>query len=122
MTRRDWTQPVLDLLHCLQGQQITLTSVDDGEESMLLLDAAPGDQALCAVDAICSVDASWLRVMQGQATGTLFIVLGNEPDELVADYGCTPSLEPVLEQAIEQHRTLWGGLEWAKAVFPERDT
>jgi hypothetical protein len=37
-------------------------------------------------------------------------VLGNEPDELVADYGAnTEEMMPFIEEAVEAHRKQWEG-------------
>lgn len=109
MTKRDWTQPVLDLLEQLQAQELELLAVDDGEGFIGLADGTAHDQQLAAADAITSVDMAWLAIGADKVTAHLCIVLGNEPDELVADWLAPPLLEPLIQLAIDQHRLLWEG-------------
>jgi hypothetical protein len=109
MARRDWTQPVLDLLALLQQQELELLAVDDGEGFIGLSDGTAHDQQLAAADAITSVDEAWLSIGSNEATAQLFIVLGNEPDELVCDWGGSKLLNPAIELAIDEHRLMWEG-------------
>jgi hypothetical protein len=109
MERRDWTQPVLDLLALLQQQELELLAVNDGEEVLRINKGPAHDQQLAAADAITSVDQAWLSVGTGEATAQLFIVLGNEPDEIVCDWGGSKRLDPAIELAIDEHRLMWEG-------------
>jgi len=111
MARRDWTQPVLDLLELLQQQELELLAVDDGEEVLRIGNGPAHDQRLAAADAITSVDVAWLSIGSNEVTATakLFIVLGNEPDELVCDWGGSKRLDPAIELAIDEHRLIWEG-------------
>jgi len=109
MERRDWTQPVLDLLALLQQQELELLAVNDGEEVLRINKGPAHDQQLAAADAITSVDQAWLSVGTGEATAQLFIVLGNEPDEIVCDWSGSKQLDPAIELAIDEHRLMWEG-------------
>ena len=110
MTTRDWTQPVLELLVQLQDQGLELISVDDGEERLKPEGNDPPERRLSIAKAITSVDASWLLIGKRERKATLFIVLGNEPDELVADWTASPWLNPLIEVAVDRHRQIWEGV------------
>lgn len=85
----DWNPPVMSLLNHLQEDGLRLVAVNDGCEWFHVDDTLSAlRQRLFAAEVITSVDESHLVVTDcsfGSATATLFIVLGNEPEELVAD-------------------------------------
>jgi hypothetical protein len=111
MTKKnyDWTQPVMSLLHKLQKADVQIISVNDGEE----YENVSGDTKLAArkdaADMITSVDESWVRVQYKDDIATLFIVLGNNTSEILADYSFTPGskLEEILESVSEAFYEQW---------------
>jgi hypothetical protein len=108
MARRDWTQPVLDLLELLQEQELELRTVSDGFERVEL-DGDADERRQAAADVICSVDMSWLSIGIGTFNAQLALVLGNEPDEIVCDWSSKGCLEPLIELAIDLHGQQWQG-------------
>ena len=83
------------------GPTVTL-SVDDGE-----CEHAPTRVLARAVRDIRAVDMAKVIVREGHHTqkriGTLLFVLGNAPDEVLADYGCADGSE--LEKALDRVMT-----------------
>ena len=108
MAQRDWTQPVLDLLELLQEQELELRAVSDGEERVKL-DGDADERRQAAADVILSVDMSWLWIGIDTSNAQLALLLGNEPDEIVCDWGGKDCLEPLIELAIDLHGQQWLG-------------
>jgi len=98
---RDWKPCVRDLLERLVAAGFAIGEIDDGDDTIefTTLDAA--------VDTITSVDEStvWLAA-HDKSDPVLFIVLGNGPNEIVADY-CGGS--PRLDMILEGHSNDWEG-------------
>ena len=110
MTYLDWTVPVLTLIHQLQNHDFDILSLHDGYEYIpIISNSGSPQERVEATEAIVSVDESWLTIGRGKDKGTIYIVLGNEPDELVADYAVREALSVDLEAAIEAHRKQWEG-------------
>jgi hypothetical protein len=112
MAYYDWTVPVRTLIHQLQNHDFDILSVNDGDEDIpIISNAGSPQERVEATEAITAVDEAWLRIgREGKQRGTIFIVLGNEPDELVADYGAnTEEMMPFIEEAVEAHRKQWEG-------------
>jgi hypothetical protein len=112
MTHPDWTVPVLTLIHQLQNHDFDILSVNDGYEYVPLISKSGSPQERVeATEAIVAVDEAWLRIGRGgNLRGTIYIVLGNEPDELVADYSAnTEDMMSLIEAAVEAHRKQWEG-------------
>jgi hypothetical protein len=110
MASYDWSVPVKSLLTRFQVEGFNITDVHDGEEMIQI------DQKLCksairraAADIIVSVDESYVLIEKHGMKATLFIVLGNEPEEIVSDYTYTPQLEELLEETIDKYVTQWEG-------------
>ena len=88
--------------------------VNDGEDKHHLdttLERVDGVGLL--VDAVLSVDMSMLRV-ENPAGGknTLFLVLGNNPGELVCDYTYSPDFEgnqATIDSIVDAHYEEWDG-------------
>jgi len=98
---RDWKPCVRDLLERLVSAGFAVSDIDDGGDliAFTTLDAA--------VDTIASVDESTVYTLaQDKSDPVLFIVLGNGPDEIVADY-CGGS--PRLDMILEGHSKDWEG-------------
>ncbi len=106
MARYDWSKPVSSLLNKLQQNGFTIAAVNDGEETVKM---DPKKSNLAnrkeATEIITSVDESGMRVTKGNMRGFVYIVLGNEPEELVCDYTDWDELETV----ITAHSRQWEG-------------
>jgi hypothetical protein len=118
MARLDWTKPVASLLHTLQTSGFTIQAVNDGQEICKFDHLNSVKARKEAVDAVTSVDESYVRIHDANQYGaTLFIVLGNEPDELVADWSHQPKFEQVrLENAIDAYINRWQGKKCPKVA------
>jgi hypothetical protein len=111
MTKKtyDWTQPVMSLLHKLQKADVKIIAVNDGDE----YENVVGDTNLAArkdaADRITAVDESWVRVQHKDDFATLYIVLGNDTNEILADYGFTPGskLQAIIEGVSEAFYEQW---------------
>lgn len=109
MARLDWTLPVRTLIHHFQNHDFTILSVFDGEELIPFVSSNQWTDRQEATDAITAVDEAWLNVSHEGRKARIFIVLGNEPDELVADYGCSEELMPLVDDVVDAHRNQWEG-------------
>lgn len=113
--RNNWKPVIGSLVHKLVKAGFTLTAVDDGEERIKVRTAKE------AVEAINAVDDSHLFLTKdfaGKPVKTwLFIVLGNEPEETVADYSIT-ELEPELEAVLDAFAARWEGVRVPKIKVP----
>jgi len=121
MAYYDWTVPVRTLIHQLQNHDFDILSVNDGDEDIpIISNAGSPQERVEATEAITAVDEAWLRIGRaGNQRGTIYIVLGNEPDELVADYGAnTEEMMPFIEEAVEAHRKQWEGKRCPLAKEP----
>lgn len=92
-TYNDWTPVVRSLCRALVEAGFSLHSVDDGEERVL---TPTVDKA---TEHVCAVDESHLFVTHPayDKRPMLFIVLGNDPCETVADYSDRPELDACVE-------------------------
>jgi hypothetical protein len=112
MARCDWSVPVKSLLAKFQEAGFNISNVYDGE------DMIPIDQTLSktkirhsAADIVVSVDESFVYINKDGMRARLFIVLGNDPEELVADYNYNPQLEELLEETIDKYTLQWEGVK-----------
>jgi hypothetical protein len=105
MTELNWAIPVRSMLNTLQHAGFTLTAVDDGEERVRL-EGSTVLRRRTAAEAICSVDESVLCLEGWGKRGMVRVILGNDPEELAADYTGN-FLE--LEEAIDDHARAWEG-------------
>jgi hypothetical protein len=107
--RYDWSQPVMSLLHKLQKAGVQIVSVNDGEG----YEKVSGNTKLAtrkdAADMITAVDEAWVRIQHQDDFATLFIVLGNNTNEILADYSFPPhtQLEEILEGVSEAFYEQW---------------
>ena len=105
----DWTQPVMSLLNKLQKSDVQIISVNDVEG----YENVSGDTKLAmrkdAADMITAVDESWVRVQYKDEFATLFIVLGNDASEILADYSYKPNseIEDILESVSSAFCEQW---------------
>jgi hypothetical protein len=107
----DWNPPVMSLLNHLQKGGLCLLAVSDGcewfhvDNRLSIL-----RQRLFVAEVITSVDESHVVVSDGSATATLFIVLGNEPEELVADIASgSDSLMDKVDDVVSLFSNFWEG-------------
>jgi hypothetical protein len=107
--RYDWTQPVMSLLSKLQEADVKIIAVNDGDE----YESVSGDTKLAirkdAADMIIAVDEAWVRVQYRDDVATLYIVLGNDTSEILADYSYKPNskLEGILESVSNAFHEQW---------------
>lgn len=111
MARLDWTLPVRTLIHHFQNHDFDILAVNDGEEDLNVVSLSGSlAERNEATEYITAVDEAWLFVSRNGMRGRIYIVLGNEPDELVADYGAnTEELMPFIDDVVEAHRNQWEG-------------
>jgi hypothetical protein len=107
MARCDWSVPVKSLLAEFQAAGFNVSAVYDGED-MIRIDQNLS-QTKTATDIVVSVDESFIYINKDGMRARLFIVLGNEPEEIVADYNYNPQLEELLEETIDKYTLQWEG-------------
>ena len=105
----DYTKPVMSLLHKLQQKNVAITHVHDGEQWERI---QPGTKLKVRQDAaeiITSVDESYVHIKHNGITGKLFIVLGNEPSEILCDYSYKEDsvLKTILNEVSEEFYIQW---------------
>ena len=111
--RYDWSQPVMSLLHKLQKAGVQIVGVAIGDDDEDGFEDVVGDNNLAirkdAANMITAVDEAWVRVQHQDDFATLFIVLGNNTNELLADYSFPPhtQLEEILEGVSEAFYEQW---------------
>jgi hypothetical protein len=88
MPRNNWTPVVLDLLYLLTEEGgAVLHSADNGDGFRMLNGSDITQLRKDFAEELASVDESRLRITMQFQQATLFLVFGNEPAELVADWG-----------------------------------
>lgn len=110
MASCDWSVPVRSLLHKFQMAGFNISNVHDGEE-MIQIDQSLSQTKIkhAATDVVVSVDDSFVYINKDGLCARLWIVLGNEPEEIVADYNYNPQLEELLEETIDKYTLQWEG-------------
>lgn len=101
----DFAPETLSLLNALLSAGFSLVSGNNGDD-----DFSPTDFPTLAafVEELTAADEARLRVrfpMGSARTGSLYLVLGNSPGELVCDYTAAPELDAVCEAQAD----LWNG-------------
>lgn len=106
MKQLNWKPVIGSLLRILQDHNFTLHSVHDGEDD-LTLEGTDRQRRQEAKDVICGVDVADLYVTHPSVDGIamLIIILGNEPEETVADHSAVVPLN----QAVDQFSKKWQG-------------
>lgn len=99
MALLDWSAPVASLLYKLQMNGYKIFSVND-----VIIDQNLSDNTARkkAVKEIVSVDDSAVALIKDKKTFAVYIVLGNEPNEIAADYTDDEDLERVIDEYIDQ--------------------
>jgi hypothetical protein len=112
----DFTPVITSLVEHLLEQDIVPYCMHDGEERIELPAADHSELAVEAAAVATSVDTSRLNCYWHDRgtrhTCSLLLVLGNDPDEVVADYYLSSGaedLERQLEYALENFSETWSG-------------
>jgi hypothetical protein len=118
MTRLDWTKPVNSLIHKLQKAGLEVQAVDDGGGIIRINTASQLKGRQVAVEAVTSVDCSHI-ILNNQAgeQAKVCIVLGNDPEEIAADWACNSAvIGQQLEGAVEAFISQWEGKKCPKVA------
>lgn len=95
----NWKVPVSSLLSRLQDNGYKIFSVNNGEETILIDQNLSNNTARAkAVKEIVSVDSSAIALIKNRKTFAVYIVLGNDPHEITADYTEDEELEKVIDE------------------------
>ena len=105
----DWTQPVMSLLNKLQEADVQIIGVNDGDEYETISGNTKLSIRKDAADMITAVDESWVRVQYKDEFASLYIVLGNDANEILADYSYKPNseLEGIIESVSSAFYEQW---------------
>ena len=101
--RNDFRPEVRSLLKDLKAEGFNPSSYFDGEESIDYNSVSKAD----FLESVVSVDEGWLYVERNGTSHVLFLVLGNDPGELVNDY--TLDKDGLVEKVVNQHYEKWEG-------------
>lgn len=94
---------VQGLIRHLKAQGFALAYANDGEEIM----KAPNEKL--ALDTVFSVDESWLGFKsEGNKSHSVYIVLGNSPEEAIADWGYSEGDADGFDKAMEAYSAMLG--------------
>lgn len=108
-TINNWKPESKSLLKSLQKRNITLLSVDNGETETNFAETTPAK----FVNEMMACDEAHLYVQTPDGKKhVLYLVYGNDPGELVADY----SISPELDAAVNEHYNTWEGRKQPKTV------
>jgi hypothetical protein len=108
MTTHPQAEAVSSLLSKFQKNTFRILGVSDGEEFEKINAGSDLSERKQAVGIICSVDESQVYLLgDGGENCRLFIVLGNENHEIVADYSSTRHLFPVVDKIIDEFVSQW---------------
>lgn len=103
MARLNWLVPVASLLYRLQLNGYKIFSISDGEETTRIeQNLSDATARKHAVNLIVNVDYSAIALIKDKKTFAVYIVLGNEPYEIVQDYTDNEDLERVIDEYIDQ--------------------
>ena len=111
MASYNWTPVVMSLLSHLQKAGVTITAVRNGERGWINIDNGASNlkQRKAACEEIVSVDESRITLRFNNCKwATLFVVLGNEPEETVCDYW-TADDSGIVDNAIDNFIAAWEG-------------
>jgi hypothetical protein len=108
----DWSVPVKSLLAKFQMAGFAITAVNDGEET-IKIDQEQSNTKIrySATDIVVSVDAATVYINKDGMRARLWIVLGNEPEEIVCNYTYHPKLESLIDEVIDKYSTQWEGVK-----------
>jgi hypothetical protein len=101
----NWAIPVNSLLNILQKDGYTIVAASDGEKWTKFTQDTKLSVRKWATDILTCSDIGYVNVEKDGKKFPLFIVLGNEPEELVADGTYNEELEVTLHKYI----AMWEG-------------
>jgi hypothetical protein len=96
---KDYKPEVRSLLKSLRQAGFTPIYVDDGEENIFYADVSKTQ----FLEEIVATDEAKIRLQHNNKRVSVYLVLGNEPGEIAADYS---DYEP-LEDVIDEHYDRW---------------
>ncbi len=102
MTRLNWSVPVNSLLNTLQKEGYKIYKAED-----VIINENHSDLVARkkATEELVGVDGATLTVKKNNKMYGLFLVFGNDPEEIVADYTDNEELESV----IDKYCKMWEG-------------
>lgn len=104
----DWYPETRSLLERLENAGFELISADNGEDGRKY--NGPGDDMVLFIDTLTACDEAWLRVRKDCHDFRLYLVYGNSPGELVADYSYPankPEVEKLIYEVTSAHYEEW---------------
>jgi hypothetical protein len=96
----DWEKVVRSLITHMKKAGYDTVIASNGEDSIKL-----GTTKQMA-DKACECDEGWLRMVKGDESYSLYIVLGNSPSETVADWSWKKGMDAE-EKAFSQALSKW---------------
>jgi len=105
----DYSKSVMSLLHKLQKKEVNITQVFDGMNWEKISGNSKLEIRKNATDVITSVDEAIVRVEHNGTLARLFIVLGNDESEILADWGCKPgtTIDSIIEEVEDEFTSQW---------------
>lgn len=109
---RNWKPVALSLLQHLEAQELTPYAIFNGEERIDTWSADFDARREEMIKELCAVDAAHLFCERGSYVVTLYLVFGNEPEELVADWDATSESSHVqrVTAALYAFENQWSGI------------
>lgn len=102
----DWLPEVSSLLGTLEKHGFTLLRGNNGEDDFKYSAAKRAE----FIESLIACDEASIRVEKGGNQFSLFLVLGNDPGELVSDYSAkTDELLAMLNAPTREHAEAWEG-------------
>ncbi len=102
----DWVPEVSSLLRTLEKHGFTLLRGNNGEDDFKY----SADKRAEFIENLIACDEASLRVEKDGHGFGLFLVLGNDPGELVSDYSAkTDELLALLDAPTREHSERWEG-------------
>lgn len=98
----DFRPEVRSLLKELKLSGFKTVSVNNGgcDDEIIKANDVPANEF---IEQIVATDSAFLTVKYGQKSYTIFIVLGNEPGEIVCDH----TEFPLLSEVVDRHYDKW---------------
>lgn len=106
----DYTKAISSLLSKFQRKGVEIIKVYDGEEWIDCNGNSNLDSRKIAVEAVDSVEISHVRIRYMNEVANLVLITGNEPSEILADWGCKSefvNLNNIIEEVSEEFYTQW---------------
>lgn len=107
----DYTKAVSSLLYKFQQDDFLLRIVDNGEQCVSLIGKNNTDARKLAVQEVCSVDQSVVYLTpflaSEKAVIRLVIILGNEENEILADWSAPEHFHPRIKKFADEFYYQW---------------